>query len=178
MKIAITGHRPDAFLVSHYSKETIMRIASDIVCVFKREFGDDLQFNLGGAIGIDQWIGMACMEQQVKFHLYLPFIREVQSKYWSEEQKKELCRQTEHAIGIDIVDTSGEYQASKYQERNIRMVDSSDYVVAFWVGKRRGGTFNAIKYALSKSKFVFNALNELKPIFKEDLKKGWTPPII
>ena len=50
MIIAVTGHRPDAFLVSHYSPETIARMASDMVCVFKREFGDDLLFAVAEAL--------------------------------------------------------------------------------------------------------------------------------
>ena len=58
------------------------------------------------------------------------------------------------------------------------MVDSSHFLVAFWVGKRRGGTYNTIKYALEKSKFVYNALNDRKPINIADLKKGWTPPTV
>lgn len=175
MIIAVTGHRPDAFLVSHYSPETVMRLASDTICVFKREFGDDLLFNLGGAVGTDQWAGAACMEHNVKFHLYLPFAPDTQGKYWTDEQRQELEQQMQRAVGIDIIDPSGEYDVAKYQERNIRMIDNANIVVAFWVGKRRGGTFNAMKYALSKSKFVFNALNRLRPVFKEDLKRGWTP---
>jgi len=178
MIIAVTGHRPDAFLVSHYSPETIIRIASDTIHVFKREFGDDLLFNLGGAIGVDQWVGAACIEQNVRFRLYLPFPPEVQGKYWSDEQKTELSRQMQHAVGIDIIDPSGEYDMEKFQARNVKMIDEANIVVAFWVGKRRGGTFNAMKYSLGQSKFVFNALNRLRPLFKEDLKRGWTPKTV
>ena len=57
-------------------------------------------------------------------------------------------------------------------------LDDADFVVAFWVGKRRGGTFNTMRYALKKSKFVFNALNELRPVFKDDRAKGWSPPTV
>jgi hypothetical protein len=81
------------------------------------------------------------------------------------------------AVGIDIMDLSGEYRPQQYQERNKKMVDDASFVVAFWVGKRRGGTFNAMKYALKQSKFVLNAMDGLRYVFAEDLKKGWTPPI-
>jgi uncharacterized phage-like protein YoqJ len=173
--IAITGHRPDAFLVSHYLPEEIQRIASDIVAIFHREHGDDLCFNLGGALGTDLWVGQACLEQNVKFRLYLPSLPQVQSKYWKDEQRKMLDDQMKRAVGIDIVNPSGYYDKKDYQVRNINMVDSANFVVAFWVGKRAGGTYNCMKYTLSKSKFVFNALNELKPVFKLDLENGWTP---
>lgn len=172
--ITITGHRPDAYLVSHYSIESLQRRASDIVAIFKREHGDELCFNLGGALGADQWFGQACIEQNVKFHLYLPFDPEVMGKYWKEEQKEILKEQVNKASGIVIVNPSG-YSKKDYYVRNIHMVDNSNFVVAFWVGKRAGGTYNCIDYALKKNKFVFNALNGLRPIFKENLVSGWTP---
>lgn len=178
IKIAITGHRPDALLLSHYSPETIQRLTNDIVAVFKREHKDELTFNLGGAIGIDQWVGAACIEQNVPYILYLPFHPDVQSKFWTQEQKDVLTKQIKHAAGIDIVEPNidASYAAYNYQKRNERMIDDANFVVAFWVGKRRGGTYNAIKYGLKKSKFVLNALDDLRPLFNENLKKGWTPP--
>jgi uncharacterized phage-like protein YoqJ len=178
MKIAISGHRPDSFLVSHYSPESIIRIANDIVCIFQREFGDELLFNLGGAIGTDQWVGRACVEHGVKYHMFLPFRPEVQARYWSDDQRKELDEQLKYASGIHISDLSGHYAPHLFQERNEKMVDGANFLVAFWVGKRKGGTYNAMKYALSQSKFVFNALNELRPVFNENLKNGWTPPTV
>ena len=173
--IAITGHRPDAFLVSHYSPETVKMLAENMVVAYKREY-DELNFYLGGAIGADQWVGEACIEHNVSYELVLPFSDEIQAKYWNDEQKAELQRQYQHAKGICIIDPSGNYSVGTYMQRNKKMVDLADFVVAFWVGKRRGGTFNAIQYALRQNKTVLNALNELRPIFKEDLKKGWTPP--
>lgn len=178
--IAVTGHRPDSFLVSHYSNDMINKIVGDIVSAFKREHKDELIFNLGGAIGIDQWVGAACIEQNIPYVLYLPFHPDVQSKFWKEDQKQELERQIKHASGIVIINPniSAPYEVYNYQKRNEKMIDESNFVVAFWVGKKTGGTYNAIKYGLKRSKFVLNGLNELKPLFKEDLSKGWTPPIV
>jgi uncharacterized phage-like protein YoqJ len=173
--IAITGHRPDSFLVSHYDQQEIKRIVNDIAVIFKREHKEELCFNLGGAVGADLWMGQACLENKIKYHLYLPFSPETQSKFWEDEHKALLEEQMRHAVGIDIINPSG-YDISDYQTRNEKMVDNSNFVVAFWVGKRRGGTYNCIKYALEQSKFVFNALDSLKPIFKDNLRKGWTPP--
>jgi uncharacterized phage-like protein YoqJ len=177
MKIAITGHRPDSFLISHYSPDTIIRLADNMVCVFKREFKDELFFNLGGAVGADQWVGKACIEHNVSYKLYLPFHPSIQARYWNSEQKQELDRQMRYASGINIIEPNpdAKYQPYLYQERNKKMVDDSNFVVAFWMGKRRGGTFNAMQYALKQSKFVFNALDKNRPLFKEDLKKGWNP---
>jgi uncharacterized phage-like protein YoqJ len=175
-RVCITGHRPDPFLVSHYQADAVRRCASDTACVLKREYGDDLMFNLGGAIGADQWMGAAAIEHGVKFSLFLPFLPHVQAKFWTEEQRQELDRQLRTASRIVVMDSSGGYDAARYFERDRMMVDEAEFVVAFWVGRKRGGTFETMKYALSRSKFVLNALDGLRPVFKQDLETGWTPP--
>ena len=180
--IAITGHLPDTFLISHYSHEEIKRNISDVVAIFKREHGDDLCFNIGGAQGADMWAGQACMEHNVKFHMFLPFAPETHCKYWEEDQIAEFKSQLARASGLDILSPS-DYNPDKesrhklYELRDKKMVDYANFVVAFWVGRKAGGTYNCMNYALKQSKFVFNALNELKPVFKENLVSGWTPPI-
>jgi len=180
IQVAITGHRPDSFLVSHYDPETIMRIADDTVWKLKKEYKDELCFNLGGALGADLWVGAACIKNDVRFRLYLPFHPKVQTAHWTTEQKMELNQQLQKAAGIDIMEPNPdiEYNVGRYFERNQKMVDDASFVIAFWVGKRRGGTFHAMKYALNNSKFVFNALDGLRPIFTEELENGWTPPTV
>ncbi len=174
--VCITGHRPDSFLVSHYQPDAVRRLAGDIVCRLRREYGDELMLNLGGAVGADQWMGAAAIEHDVKYGLFLPFLPQIQAKYWDEGQRAELDRQMKSASRIVVVDPSGQYDVVKYHERDRLMVDEADFVVAFWVGRRRGGTFETMKYALSKSKFVLNALDGLRPVFRGDLEAGWTPP--
>jgi uncharacterized phage-like protein YoqJ len=178
--IAITGHRPDSFLVSHYSPETVKRIADDTVWRLKKEYDHELVFNVGGALGADTWVAEACIEHNAKYRMYLPFHPSVQTAHWTPEQRKNLDHQLKYAMGIDIAepDPNIEYSVHKYFERNKKMVDDAQFVVSLWVGKRRGGTFETMKYALSQGKFVFNALDNLRPIFKDDLKKGWTPPTV
>ena len=176
VRICITGHRPDSFLVSHYSVEVVRRMADDLACALKREYGDGLHFNLGGAVGADQWMGAAALEHGIKYSLFLPFLPQVQARFWSVEQRDELDRQMRGATRIVVVDSTGEYSVGKYFERDRMMVDEGDFVVSFWVGRRRGGTFRTMEYALSQSKLVLNAMDGLRPVFRQDLDKGWTPP--
>ncbi len=176
--VAITGHRPDVFLQSHYDIDSIKRIADDTVWLLKQEYKEELELCLGGAIGADQIVGASAIDQQIRYHMFLPFLPEIQAKFWKKNDKLELDRQLQHAAGITIVDPSDKYDIRNYHKRDREMVDNSDFVVAFWAGKKQGGTFQTIKYALSKSKFVLNALNELRPIFSNDLKKGWTPKLL
>lgn len=192
MRVAITGHRPDAFIQSHYSEGQVQLIADGVVATFQRQYGsgqhtgagDDceikappLAFNVGGCIGADQWVGRACIGAGVPYYLFMPMTLEVQSRYWSQNQTDELRSQVETSEGVDIVDPSGNYSVQNYFIRDRRMVDNADIVVAFWVGKKKGGTYQTMKYALKQSKFVFNALDGLRPVFSEDLQKGWTPPV-
>ncbi len=176
MRVAITGHRPDAFIQSHYTEGQVKLVADGVVATFKRQFDGNLSFNVGGAIGADQWLARACINADVPYYLYAPMLFEIQSRYWSKEQQNELKLQYEKASGITIIDPSGNYQVKNYFIRDRMMVDDADFLIAFWVGKRRGGTFETMKYALSKSKFVFNALDDLRPVFNIDLENGWTPP--
>ena len=47
-----------------------------------------------------------------------------------------------------------EYSATNMQLRNEYMIDNSDVLIAIWTGKRYGGTFNAIQYAIRKNKRI------------------------
>lgn len=174
MRVAITGHRPDAFIQSHYTTNQIQMISDGVVATFKRQY-NDIYFNLGGAIGADQIVGNSCIEANVPYYLYLPAPIEIQGKYWNSNQLNNLKKQADLSSGLNIIDPSGNYNVKNYFIRDRKMVDEADIVVAFWVGKRQGGTFETMKYALKQSKFVFNALNELRPVFNVDLEKGWTP---
>ena len=46
----------------------------------------------------------------------------------------------------------------------------SDFVIAFWNGKKQGVTYENIKYALKKSKITLNGFEDLKLITNEDLQ--------
>ncbi len=176
MIIAIVGHKPDAFIQSHYVENEIKIMIDNIVCALKREHGQNLSFCTSGETGIGQWAGRSCMEHNVSFHLCLPFLPEVSSQYWTESQKNELMEQIKKARSIEIMDPIGAYNVDKQHDRDKRMVDNASLAIAFWVGRRTGSTYRVMQYALSQSKFVLNGLNDLKPIFKDDLIKGWTPP--
>lgn len=153
-----------------------MRIVDDTACILKREYGDELQLNLGGAIGIDQMMGAAAIEHEIRYVLYLPFKPEIQAKYWKPKQRAELDRQMSRAAGITIVNPNEEYHPRWYHERDRLMVNEADFTVGFWVGRRQGGTFETMKYSLRQSKMVVNAMDRMRLVFKQDLERGWTPP--
>lgn len=177
MKIAITGHRPNSFLISHYNLSQIEQLADDQVCILKRQYGDELIFLLGGAVGTDQMVGNSCIKHNVKFKLFLPYYPSIQAKFWKDSQKKELNRQLKKASGIHIINPNvdAEYSFDAYIKRNKLIVDSSDFVLSFWSGKRKGGTYLTISYALKQNKITLNALDNNSLILNDHLKNGWTP---
>lgn len=176
MKITISGHRPDTFLQSHYPLGLAKEQISGVISGLYRQYNKGLMFNIGGALGADQWATQACIEQNIPFCLYLPFPFEKHTYYWEKDQKDELNYFLRRASQVHIISPEGSYNPQNYQVRNEAMVDNSMFLVAFWLGKRRGGTYNCMKYALEKSKFVANGFDDLRLLFSQDLEKGWTPP--
>lgn len=178
MRIAISGHRKDALTQSKYSEEYIKMIIKNVVFRLKKEYQDKLIFNLGGAQGIDSYFGEICLEEKIKFQIYLPFHPKIHTKFWNTEETSLFENLLKNAIGLQISDPdpNQNYKKENYFVRNNNIINEASFLIAFWVGKKRGGTFEAMNYALSQSKFVFNALNEMKLVFKEDLANGWTPP--
>ena len=151
----------------------------NVVAALKREYGEELSFNLCGSVGTGHWAARSCIEHNIPFHVYLSFTSEVISQHWSESQKQDLNNQINNARSCSIVDpVSNSWIAGRFQEKNEQMIDNANFVISFWVGKRQGQTFDAMNYALEQSKFVFNGLDALRPIFKENLGRGWSPPTV
>lgn len=58
----------------------------------------------------------------------------------------------------DIIVLNEKYFSGCYQQRNIYMVDNSDYVIT-WYDGQKGGTENTVRYAIKKGRHIFN-INE------------------
>jgi len=60
----------------------------------------------------------------------------------------------------EVVSISADpYHPTKMQIRNEWMVDQSNYVIAIWDSRMKGGTWNCIKYAQSKDKPVLHLVH-------------------
>lgn len=178
MRIAITGHKPDTFLQSKYTQEQVKRIINDIIWIMKKQYGNELIVNIGGELGTELWTGQACMDHSIRYNIYLPFYNSIHTVYWNENEEEDLNKQIKRANGIYYVDPNpnAHYNKENRKQRDNKMVDDASFVVGFWAGKKIGRTYNTLAYTLLQNKFVFNGLNDLKPLFNEDLEKGWTPP--
>ena len=156
--VGVTGHRPHKFKHADFAKT----MCDDAVVIMKRHYGDTLCFNLGGCIGADQWVGESCIANSVKYNLFLPFPAEIQAEHWYDKQRDELLKQVSLCQSLNIAGPV--YKIENYLIRDRLIVDSSDFIVCFWEGAKFGGTYETIKYAVTNSKIVLNAMNDLSMV--------------
>ena len=136
-RIAFTGHR-------HL---TMAEVFPGLDLLLK-EYGDSQIWITGGAIGLDSWAPKFAMDHSIELWLILPFPSKVLAAKWplSSPFRKILNGSWSYASKVSVV--SHRFVMSAYQERNVRMVDLSDILAAFFNGSP-GGTANCVRYARS-----------------------------
>lgn len=175
--ISITGHRPGDLRHPDGKPIELERPLVEFVERARtraRALGATvIEVITGGAIGVDQAVADAVgrvrgsdTEFTWRSVIILPFPIEIQGARWSAEQRAELTRLVAEADEV-AGPMSETYAPWHLIKRNELMVDRSQVTVAFWSGKRSGGTFACIRYALAKAKPprpVYNALADFAPI--------------
>ena len=164
-KIGIIGHSPE-----HFSDQGSIKVRlNNTLDLLRFQYGDSVIFNLAGEIGIGLWAAEMCMNKETSYyyHLYLSKVPEETSEEWYQDQKDLLKECYNHAHAMTICGNKNENGPFTYKN----LIDSSSFVICFWVGKHQGRTYEAIKHALSTNKMVLNGLDELKLITNQDLKK-------
>lgn len=149
---AFTGHRPKDIPNLSYGRFAALLDRYLLV----HEPGP-IQFITGGALGIDTMAAEYAISHHITLHLVLPFRPEVMGRFWNDHDRSTLAMHIYKAKSLTIIN-EGRYDVRDYQRRNERMVDAADSVIAFWSGKKGGGTYNCIEYALRVGKHVMNLL--------------------
>lgn len=109
----------------------------------------------GGALGFDTISALCVLSLKVKYphiklKIYVP--HQGQEDRWNEENKKTYRYILSRADEVKIL--APFHDAGCMQARNRRMVDDSDYVIAY-VKKSSGGAYYTACYAESQDKKVF-----------------------
>lgn len=147
--IAWTGHRP-----KDLDRDTHERLvaALDKLGVGERK---DIGFITGGALGVDTWAADYALDHGMYLRLIMPFSLGIMAAKWTQDDRLRLFDHMNRAQRVQCLQTE-RYDPAFYQRRNEAMVDAADVVFAVWTGKRHGGTYNCVRYALKQGKQVFN----------------------
>lgn len=147
MILAGTGHRPEKLggyfpnplqeWVKARIRETLTRLKPER-CIS------------GMAVGFDQWLAEACIDQGVPFIAAVPFAGQESTWPWpaKENYRRLLC-----AAARVVIVTDGGYEAWKMGTRNVWMVEQSSHLLACWDGTE-GGTANCFRSAEQRGRSV------------------------
>ena len=143
--IGCTGHRD-------LGKMTIEKLHN----FMKRSYQDftNLHCISGGAVGFDIMFAEWCLSNSVPYSLYLAFPFETHTCMWNEKDKSKLKILIENAQ--DVSHESEEYSPKVYLQRDRKVVDNSEEMVAYWNGINKGGTAYTVKYANKQKKLIKN----------------------
>lgn len=105
-------------------------------------------FYSGGADGVDCWAALIVLDLRKKnpalnLHLILPY--EGQADKWSASAQERYRFILSQADSLEYV--SHDYYDGCMLDRNHRLVDVADVLLAVYNGERRGGTAATVRYA-------------------------------
>ena len=133
-RIAFTGHRHLRF----------NEVAPALTLIHTKYH--DAIWITGGAIGLDSHAAEYARIHGIPLWLILPFSPKVMKARWNPVQVALLRSHIQYCAKLSVL--SPVYKASVYQDRNVRMVDLSTLLCAFFNGSP-GGTANCVRYAKS-----------------------------
>lgn len=150
-KCCFTGHRN---IRKNEEIEIRNKVMKQILSLIDQ--GVDI-FYVGGAIGFDMLAAEALLDlrdkenAKIKIISVLPFPEWREG--WAENEKMRQDSIMEKSNEILYVNKEGSREA--YLSRDRKMVDESDYCIAYCT-RRSGGTAYTIRYAMKKDLQVFN----------------------
>lgn len=164
MIVAATGHRPDKLGgYGDQASTNLVALAVDAINDLANNC-DPRDFVISGmALGWDMAVAEAACIWGVPFHAYVPF--EGQESRWPIKSQRLWKRLIDRAAKV-VVCSGGGYAPWKMQERNKRMVDDADLILALWNGSD-GGTANCVNYAQQRGKPIKNVWSHYERVRRE-----------
>jgi hypothetical protein len=147
--VAWTGHRPDIFRDPALARRSVELAAQDAVAA-----GADA-FLVGGQRGVDTWAALAALAMGVTTRLILPLHPDEFTRDWSEVDRDLLARTMRSAAEVHLAGT--------YTDRNRRLAEGAQQLVAVWTGLAGGGTAETIQFARQAGTAVREILLEASP---------------
>ena len=133
IKIAITGHRSQRI---KGQEKRIEKWIEEQIRIISQFYGRVILID-GVAQGVDQIAALVALKMGVQVSCYFPYRKKL---YGVQEYI------AENAAEVRFI--RDKFQIGCYIERDRRMVDDCDLLLAVWDGKKNGGTWQTYKYAL------------------------------
>lgn len=102
----------------------------------------------GGAVGVDQVAALVLLELGQRVEFVLPFPLPVQSARWTPAERESLRALAARAAAVEILRNA--YNVAGYHQRNRRLLERANILVAFTDGRATGGTASVIRQAEKK----------------------------
>ncbi len=157
-KCCFSGYRPEKFPFELNQRNIDFcllksRILKTLTALIEDECG---VFYCGMARGFDILCGECVLAlkrefSNIKLVCAVPY--ENQETNFSPSWKAKYYTLLQNADEVYYI--SKKYSSFCFQQRNMFMVDNSDYVMTWYDGKR-GGTRNTLKYAAKKGRYIIN----------------------
>ena len=133
IRIAVTGHRYQRI---KGQEKRIEKWIEEYIIIISQFYGRVILID-GVAQGVDQIAALVALKMGVQVSCYFPYRKKL---YGVQEYI------AENAAEVRFI--RDKFQIGCYIERDRRMVDDCDLLLAVWDGKKNGGTWQTYKYAL------------------------------
>ena len=133
IRIAVTGHRSQRI---KGQEKRIEKWIEEYIIIISQFYGRVILID-GVAQGVDQIAALVALKMGVQVSCYFPYRKKL---YGVQEYI------AENAAEVRFI--RDKFQIGCYIERDRRMVDDCDLLLAVWDGKKNGGTWQTYKYAL------------------------------
>lgn len=164
--VGIFGHKFENLK----DQEKDIRKLQESIELLKYQYCSSIVLNLGGERGLELMAGDYCVNQNIKYHLFLPQKPEVFiDQTWYDHQNNMFNKQLLNATSITICSSSNIRDASIDSNRDNLLIQNSNFLIAFWNGRKIGRTYDMIWSSLSNNKIVLNGFDELKLLTSQDL---------
>jgi len=151
IKIWISWHRKELLPLSY--KDDIFHYLDNFI-IDKKLDKNDIIFNLWWAHWVDNTIWQYCIENNIEYHLYLPFTyNENQIEEWSKSDIDDFYNVLNNENCT--VTTSWSW----YLWRNREIVNNSDIMIVWYLWDEKSGTWYTVKYAKKKDVHIYNIYN-------------------
>ena len=156
LTLGITGRRPKYFPWGYDESD---RRCGELKLILRSKIIEAIddgykRFATGVALGTDTYfaeevIGLKIDYPDLKLVSYVPF--PTQADYWNPEAKRRYKKILENSEVITVSDC---YSSSAFIDRDKKLVDDCDKILAVWDNLKNGGTWDTIEYAEVKGKPV------------------------